>query len=199
MEAIHPTAAKTLRQAEVPLRVANAFEPGDPGTLIDDSAARAPAVEIVTGLPVVALEVFEQDMVGVKGYDSAILEALRRHKVRIVSKTSNANTITHYVEASLKSVRRVEQELTGQFPSATVTMRSLAIASAIGRDLSGLGVLSAGLLALEAAGVAIIAAHQCPRNVDAQFIIARDALEPGIRALHRALVETDGLRRPKAA
>ena len=65
----------------------------------------------MTGLKVVALELFEQDMVGVKGYDAAILEALKRHNVWIVSKTSNANTITHYVHASLKSVRRVAKDL----------------------------------------------------------------------------------------
>ena len=103
MEAIHPKAAKTLRQADVPLRVTNAFEPDDPGTLIDDQPAETPAVEIVTGLDIIALEVFEQDMVGVKGYDAAILDVLTRHDVRIVSKVSNANTITHYVDASLKS------------------------------------------------------------------------------------------------
>jgi aspartokinase len=39
MEAIHPKAAKTLRQAGIPLRVTNAFEPEDPGTLIDDQPA----------------------------------------------------------------------------------------------------------------------------------------------------------------
>jgi hypothetical protein len=56
MEAIHPKAAKTLRQAGVPLRVTNAFEPQDPGTLIDDQPTphdRRPRVEIVTGLGVV--------------------------------------------------------------------------------------------------------------------------------------------------
>ena len=35
MEAIHPSAAKWLRRAEIPLRVTNAFDPGSPGTLID--------------------------------------------------------------------------------------------------------------------------------------------------------------------
>ena len=34
-------------------------------------------------------------MVGVKGYDATILDVLTRHDVRIVSKVSNANTITH--------------------------------------------------------------------------------------------------------
>ncbi|MFC2967894.1 aspartate kinase [Acidimangrovimonas pyrenivorans] len=188
MEAIHPSAAKTLRQAGVPLRVTNAFEPGDPGTLIDDAPAEAAEVEIVTGLDVVALELFEQDMVGVKGYDAAILEALRRHNVRIVSKSSNANTITHYVEASLKSVRRVERDLLKLYPSATLNVRALSIASAIGRDLSGLRVLGRGLAAIEGEGVEVIAAHQTPRNVDVQFVVARDDLLTAIRALNAEVV-----------
>jgi aspartate kinase len=189
MEAIHPKAAKTLRQAEVPLRVTNAFEPDDPGTLIDDQPAEAPGVEIVTGLDLFALEVFEQDMVGVKGYDAAILEVLTRHKVRIVSKVSNANTITHYVDASMKSLRRVERDLVTRFASATVTVRSIAMASVVGRDLNGLSVLTRGLQAIAGAGLEAIGASQGPRNVDVQFILDREALKPAIAALHEALVE----------
>ena len=198
MEAIHPSAAKTLRQAGVPLRVTNAFEPQDPGTLIDDRPAERPAVEIVTGLDIIALEVFEQDMVGAKGYDAGILDVLTRHKVRIVSKVSNANTITHYVDSSLKTMRRVERDIAALFPSATISSRTLAMASVIGRDLSGLSVLTRGLVAIGEAGHEVLGASQGPRNVDVQFILDRDQLAPVIKALHRVFVEEEdsaGLRR----
>ncbi len=190
MEAIHPKAAKTLRQAGVPLRVTNAFEPDDPGTLIDDQRAVAAAVEIITGIDIVALELFEQDMVGVKGYDATILEVLTRHDVRIVSKVSNANTVTHYVDASLKVMRRVERDLEKLYPSASVSSRPLAMASAIGRDLSGLAVLSRGLNAIAAAGLSAVGATQGPRHVDVQFILDRETLAPVIAALHRELIES---------
>lgn len=196
MEAIHPKAAKTLRQADVPLRVTNAFEPADPGTLIDDQPAETAAVEIVTGLDLFALEVFEQDMVGVKGYDSAILEVLTRHNVRIVSKVSNANTITHYVDTSMKVLRRVERDLAKLYPSADISSRAIAMAAVIGRDLSGLSVLTRGLQSIAAAGLEAIGATQGPRHVDVQFILERDALKPAIAALHGALVEENS---PKLA
>ncbi|CUH76129.1 aspartate kinase [Tropicibacter naphthalenivorans] len=189
MEAIHPKAAKTLRQAQVPLRVTNAFEPEDPGTLIDDCPATQAAVEIVTGLDIVALEVFEQDMVGVKGYDAAILDVLTRHDVRIVSKVSNANTITHYVDASLKKMRRVEKDLNALYPSAEVCSRTLAMASVVGRDLRGLSVLTRGLQAIADAEMESIGASQGPRNVDVMFILERDDLQPTIKALHGAFIE----------
>ncbi|WP_370271413.1 aspartate kinase [Pseudooceanicola nitratireducens] len=191
MEAIHPKAAKTLRQAEVPLRVTNAFEPHDSGTLIDDQPADQPGVEIVTGLDVIALEVFEQDMVGVKGYDSAILDVLKRHDVRIVSKVSNANTITHYVDSSLKVMKRVEKDIAEIYPSAEIRSRKLAMASVIGRDLSTLSVLQRGLCAVADAGHSCIGAAQGPRNVDVQFVMERDDLAACIKVLHDAFVQPD--------
>ncbi|MFA8385939.1 MAG: aspartate kinase [Pelagibaca sp.] len=189
MEAIHPKAAKTLRQAGVPLRVTNAFDPGDPGTLIDDQPTDKAAAEIVTGLDIVTLEVFEQDMVGVKGYDSGILDVLKRHNVRIVSKVSNANTITHYLDASLKTMRRVERDIAKLFPAAEITSRRLAMVSVIGRDLNGLSILTRGLQAIAKAGREAIGASQGPRNVDVQFVMDRDSMEDVIKALHAELIE----------
>jgi aspartate kinase len=189
MEAIHPMAAKILRQADVPLRVTNAFEPGDPGTLIDDQPADTPAPEVIAGLDVVMLAVFEQDMLGVKGYDATILDVLKRHKVRIVSKISNANTITHYLDTSLKTMRRVEKDIAQFYPTAAISTRTLSMVSVIGRDLSGLSVLSRGLLALAGAGLDAVGATQGPRNVDVQFVIDRHVLKPAIKALHYELIE----------
>ena len=183
----------------MPLRVTNAFEPEDPGTLIDDKPAENPAVEIVTGLDIIALEVFEQDMVGVKGYDATILDVLTRHDVRIVSKVSNANTITHYVDASLSTMRRVEKDLEKHYPSAQITSRTLAMASVIGRDLNGLSVLQRGLVAIADGGLEAIGATQGPRNVDVQFILERDILKPVIKALHKTFIEDSSPAIQKAA
>ena len=190
MEAIHPRAAKTLRQAGIALRVANAFDPGDPGTVIDSEPAEGPRAEMVTGLPVMAFEVFEQDMVGVKGYDARILEALTRHKVRIVSKASNANSVVHYVDAPLKSVKRVARDLEAAFPGAEVRARRMALASVVGRDLRGLRCARRGLAALEDAGVEVLALQDNGRAVDVQFLVPAESLEAAVKALHRELVET---------
>ena len=191
MEAIHPAAAKILRQAEIPLRVANAFDPGDPGTLIDSDTSGPPRVEMVTGLPVIALQVFEQDMVGVKGYDAAILKALTRHDVWIVSKSSNANTITHYVNGTLKAMQRVEKEILATYPAAEIQIRKVALVSAVGSNLTGLQVPRRGLNALAEAGIDPIAVQDTGRHVDAQFIVAREEMADAVKALHAALVEQE--------
>jgi aspartate kinase len=189
MEAIHPRAAKILRRAEIPLRVTNAFDLDSPGTLISAEASGAPRVEMITGLDVYALELFEQDMVGVKGYDTAFLEALTKRNIRIVTKTSNANTIVHYVDAPLPAVRQVEKDLMKKCPNAEVAIRKVAIVSAVGGDLSGLNVMLRGLVALNAAGVQHISAHETGRNVDVMFVVPPEQRRKAIRELHAVLVE----------
>jgi len=193
MEAIHPRAAKGLRQAEIPLRVKNTFEPTHDGTEIRTGYVTArPRIEIVTGLKsVFALEFFDQDMVGVKGYDSEILEALRRHKVWIITKTSNANTIAHYLSGSLKAVRRVVRDLEQAFPQAEVGVRKVALVSAIGSDLNIPGLTARAVDAIADAGVEILGLHQLMRNVDLQFIVEEEHFETTVKALHKSLVEED--------
>ncbi|HEV7292060.1 MAG TPA: aspartate kinase [Devosia sp.] len=197
MEAIHPRAAKSLRQAGIPLRVKNAFEPEHPGTVIrSDLPARTPGAEIVTGLSgVFALQFHDQDMVGVKGYDAKILDALTRHKVWIISKTSNANTITHYLKGSMKAIRRVESDLSEAFPTSSIALRKLAIVSAIGRDLRGAGVLSRAIAALDHAGIEPIGITDMIRKVDLQVMVEEDQFETAIAALHQGLVEERVARR----
>lgn len=189
MEAIHPRAAKTLRQAGIPLRVTNAFEPEDPGTLIDNEPSEQARVEMVTGLQVLAVEVFEQDMVGVKGYDSKILEAMTRHRVWIVSKSSNANTITHYVNASLKQVKRVEVDVMESCPNAQVNIRKVALVSALGRNLNGLSAVRRSLEALERADVRVLAVQDLGRGVDVQVLVSSDDETRAVKAMHQELVE----------
>lgn len=191
MEAIHPRAAKSLRQAGIPLRVKNAFEPEHPGTVIrSDLDAQAPQVEIVTGLrQVYAFEFYDQDMVGVKGYDAEILEALKRHKVWIIAKTSNANTITHYLKGSMKAIKRVEADLSAAFPSADISLRKIALVSAIGRNLGAARVLTQAMRALSDAGIEPLGVHDLLRKVDLQVIVEPDQFEATIAALHKGLIE----------
>ncbi|MCW2392635.1 aspartate kinase [Sphingobium sp. B1D7B] len=193
MEAIHPGAGRGLRQTEIPLRVRNTFDREDGGTLICGKyVSDTPRVEIVTGVrQAQALQFFEQDMVGVKGYDAAILEALTRHGAWIVSKASNANTITHYLSTDAPTVKRVIADLQGRYPDAAISAQPVAIVSVIGSDISRAGLLADALRALADEGVPIIAMQHQIRNVDVQFVVAVEDYDTAVGALHRALVEGD--------
>ncbi|HEX4888937.1 MAG TPA: aspartate kinase, partial [Alphaproteobacteria bacterium] len=190
-EAIHPGAGRGLRQSNISLRVKNIFHRNDEGTLIcGDYVSATPRVEIIAGSrEMFALEFFEQDMVGEKGYDATILEALTRHRAAIVSKSSNANTITHYLSAPVKLVRRVINDLEIKYPGATIAVHSVSMVSLIGSDLDAPGLTLKAMAALGNAGVKVLGLQHQIRNVDIQFIVAREDFENTIRLLHRALIE----------
>lgn len=193
MEAIHPGAGRGLRQTDIPLRVRNTFDREDEGTLIcGDHVSATPRVEIVTGIRhAQALQFFEQDMVGVKGYDAAILDALTRHGAWIVSKSSNANTITHYLSTDAATVTRVIADLQGHYPDAAISAHPVAMVSAIGSDIARPGLIADALRALALEGIEIIALQHQIRNVDVQFIVGVEQYDAAVTALHRILVEGD--------
>lgn len=192
MEAIHPRAAKGLREMDIPLRVKNTFDPEHTGTLVTvDYVSETPCVEIIAGRKgIYAIECFDQNMIGeAANYDRQILEAITRFKGHMVSKDINANTITHYLTANLKTIKRIRQTIEERFREARIQVRKVALVSAIGSDMKVPGMLSKAVAALAKAGISILAMHQSMRQVDMQFVISEDDYEAAIKALHSELVE----------
>jgi aspartate kinase len=192
MEAIHPQAAKGLRQSEIPLRVRNTFEPEHLGTLITpDYVSDSPCVEIIAGQKgIYAFEVFDQDMTSkLSEYDHAIVDVLKRFKLNFMSKDVNANTITHYLNTNLKAIKRLITVLQKTFPEAEFRQKKVAIVSAIGSDMQVPGILAKTVSALAEKNISVLAIHQAMRQVDMQFVINEDEYEAAVQSLHACLVE----------
>jgi aspartate kinase len=193
MEAIHPRAAKGLRQNGIPLRIANTFEPDDKGTVIsEDVRCEPPRAEIVTGQPALyELEVFDQDMVGIPGAEESVVHVLKRFKIHTVTKAINANTMTHYVTAPLKQVRRAIEVIRKDHPDAQIQTRKVAVVSVIGSNLPAEKFFARATAALDEAGIEVIGAHVPSRGVDMQFVIQDGVYDDAVRALHDALIGED--------
>lgn len=192
MEAIHPRAAKGLRENEISLRVKNTFEPDHQGTLVTvDYVSETPCVEIIAGRKgIYAIECFDQNMIGdVAAYDRELLHLISRFKGHVVTKDVNANTITHYLGANLKMVKRIRQKIAERFPEASLQVRKVALVSVIGSDMKVPGMLSKTVAALAKADISILAMHQSMRQVDMQFVVDENDYEGAIKSLHSALVE----------
>lgn len=192
MEAIHPKAAKGLRRAGVRLRVKNAFQPEDEGTLISqDYRSQEPRVEIIAGRKdVFGIEIFDQEMLGDAGYDIEISKLLRQLKLYVVNKDADANSITYYVAGSLKMVNRATRLIEEKYPEGSVQVHNLAIVSAIGSHMKVKGILARAVTALAEAGISVQALHQSIRQVEMQCIVNQEDYEQAVIALHQALIES---------
>ncbi|MDD4817525.1 MAG: aspartate kinase [Victivallaceae bacterium] len=193
MEAIHSKASKEMEQQNIPIRVANAFDPDSPGTLIsNDYVSPEPRVDMICGRnDVVAVEVHDPNMVGEPGYDYRIMESFYSHKISYIAKNTNANTITHYVSERSKALDDCLSELGQRFPEAVIRTVDVAIIAVIGSNMKIPGFLSRAAKALADAKINILALDQCMRQVNMQFIISRDDFKAAQVALHRELVEKE--------
>ncbi len=192
MEAIHPKAAKGLRQSGIALRIKNTFEPAHGGTLVTgDYVSGTPRVEIIAGARnIYAIECFEQNMAGeIEQYDRDILGIIARFKAQIVTKDITANSITHYLGTNLKTAKRIRSEIEQLHPESNIQVRKVAILSAIGSDMKVPGLLAKAVAALAEENISVLAMHQSLRQVDMQFVIDEDDYDTATRSLHRVLIE----------
>ena len=192
MEAIHPRAAKGLRQNNIQLRVKNTFEPEHQGTLITSTyTSDTPQVEIIAGSKnIYALELFDQDMVSnTAKYEQEFLKQITRFKAHAVNKDLNANTITYYFSTNLKTVKRIQQALEEIFANSIIGVHKIAVVSAIGSHMKIPGMLAQTAQALADVNVSVLAMHQSMRQVDMQFIIEEKDFDAAVKSLHAHLVE----------
>lgn len=192
MEAIHPRAAKGLRQNDIPLRVKNTFEPEHSGTLITgDYVSATPCVEIIAGRRHLhAIALFDQDMVGkLDEYEKRLIDIFHRFRATVVTKDINANTVTHYLACNLKTVKRIIKVIKEQLPGSDHEHRKVSLVSAIGSDMQVPGLLSRAVSSLAENGISILAMHQSMRQVDMQFIVNEGDYDAAVKHLHNSLIE----------
>jgi aspartate kinase len=193
MEAIHPKASKEMELKGIPLRVANAFDPESRGTLISKNyVAPSPRVDMICGRKdLVAIEVFDPEMVGQSGYDCHLLGSLQRFKISYIAKNTNANTITHYVSERSRNLDHCLDDIKRNFPGASISTRKVCVVAVLGSNMRFPGFLSRAAGALAGANINILALDQCMRQVNMQFMLERKDFEEAQRVLHYEFVEKE--------
>ena len=191
MEALHSKASKLMELKGIPIRVKNAFDPDNPGTLIDrDYISDSPRIDMICGRSdLVGIEVFDSNMVGQIGYDHKLLSHFKQHGISYIAKNTNANTITHYVVEKSKNLDQCVREIRDSFPGAKVETRKVAIVTVMGTNMKIPGFLHKAAKALSDENINILALDQCMRQVNMQFVVARENFEKAQIALHRELAE----------
>jgi aspartate kinase len=186
MEAIHPKAAKPLEMAGIPIRLRNTFEPDHPGTLVTKSyVGKSARVEMIAGTQKVTIvDIHDPSMVGAVGFDYGILDILRKHGVSYILKTTNANSITHVIPDKAAKPALID-ELKGKYE--LVTTMPAAIVCAIGTNIAIPGVLARAAAVLAENKINVICVSQAYRQINMQFVIAREDYKKAVSALNAAL------------
>jgi len=193
MEAIHARASKEMQLRSIPLRVKNAFDPEHPGTLISrEYVSPEPKVEMISGREdILAVEVFDPEMVGQAGYDHRLLSAFAAAGISYIAKSTNANTISHYVSERARDLERCLDALRAEFPDATIRTQRVAVISVLGTNMPFPDVVARSCSSLARAKINILGLNQATRRVNVQFIVEREQSQAAQLALHAELVERE--------
>jgi len=191
MEAIHSKAAKEMESKNIPIRVKNAFDPKHPGTLISRNyISPNPRVEMICGRnDMVSLEVFDPDMVGEAGYDYRLTKHLADCGINYIAKTTNANTITHFVPEKSSRLDECVEAIRSEFPAADIRTMKIGIVSVIGTNMRIPGFLASAAKVLFEAGINVLAIDQTLRQINIQFMVDRENFEKAQKVLHHEFVE----------
>ncbi|MBN2350634.1 MAG: aspartate kinase [Bacteroidales bacterium] len=189
MEAIHPKASKPLEVAGINIRIKNTFEPEHPGTLITkDYVGNESKVEIISGTDkVIAIEIHDPLMVGEVGFDLGIMQIFQKYQVSYILKATNANSITQVIWENDKS-EMLLRELNTRYEE--ITVKPVALVCALGTNIAKPGILAKATKALADNNINIESFSQSLKQVNMQFVIARENYKKGIIALNDALCVT---------
>lgn len=191
MEAIHSKAAKQMEFKDIPIRVKNAFDPEHPGTLISrDYVSPNPRVEMICGRnDIIGIEVYDPEMVGEAGYDYRLTKYLSDFGINYIAKTTNANTISHFIPQKSKNIDECIEAIEKEFPSADVRTVNVGIVSVIGSNMKIPGFLARAASSLYDAQINVLALDQTLRQVNIQFMVDRADFEKAQKVLHTEFVE----------
>lgn len=186
MEAIHPKASKPLEINNINLRIKNTFEPAHPGTLITrEYICPHKKVEVITGTDkVIIIDVFDPLMVGTVGSDLKIMLVLQSFGISYTYKTTSANSISFVIwEKDFK------QELVSALQASfqRITVEKIAVVCLIGSNIDQPGLLAKAAQSLAREGINIKSAGFALRQVNIQFIIARDQFKQAVKALNKTM------------
>jgi aspartate kinase len=183
MEAIHPKASKPLEISGINLRIKNTFQPAHPGTLITKNfVCEHKRVEVITGTDkLLIIDVYDPLMVGAVGSDLKIMKILSDLQISYTFKSTSANSISVVIwerDYSKKLISDLEDEF------EKITIDKVALVCLLGTNMDQPGLLAKSALALTESGINIKSAGFAIRNVNIQFILAREDFKNAIIALN---------------
>jgi aspartate kinase len=191
MEAIHPRAAKELMKNNVVIRVKNIFQQNHPGTVISNEAykGREPSVEVICGNSnMTSIEVWDTEMIGQSGYDYRLVSCLEKYGISYISKVASGNTITHIVYSAEKNLNKCIDEIKAIFTTAKIDVKNVAVLALVG-NLDAKGILGRGAKAIADSGIKIWTSITPIRQINLQFVVAREDYSAALSALHKVFIE----------
>jgi len=192
-KAMHPRALEPAMEENIPVRIRNAFNPKNPGTLIVKEQRIKPGdiVKAITLVKDVALvNVSGAGMVGTPGTAAKVFDVLGRENINIlmISQSVSEANISFIIQRSLleRAVNALEIALLGRGLIREVTAEDdVSVVAVVGAGMKGTpGVASKIFAAIARRGINIRMIAQGSSELNISFAVREIDGEEAVRAIH---------------
>jgi len=192
-KAMHPRALEPAMEENIPVRIRNAFNPENPGTLVVKEQKIKPgdAVKATTLVKDVALvNVSGAGMVGAPGTAAKVFDLLGRENINIlmISQSVSEANISLVIQRSLleRAVSTLEIALLGMGLIRKVTAEDdVCVVAVVGAGMKGTpGVASRIFTAIARKGINIRMIAQGSSELNISFVVKEIDGEEAVRAIH---------------
>lgn len=192
---LHPRAIRPARQANIPVRMLNTFEPDNPGTLITDKIDReghvVKAISAIKDLSLITIA--GTGMMGIPGVAGRTFSAVAKtgSSVLMISQSSSEQSICFVVDSKdvLEIVSALKEELSRELERRDLdeisSQPDVVILAVVGAGMKGTPGVSARVFgALGKAGVNVIAIAQGSSEYNISLVIAQGEADTAVRLIH---------------
>lgn len=192
---LHPRAIRPARQANIPVRMLNTFNPDHPGTLIDGNIQiDGRAVKAITAIKDMSIiTIAGTGMMGIPGVAGRTFSAVARTgtSVLMISQASSEQSICFMVKTteSPTVIAALEEELARELERRDLDEISVqddtVILAVVGAGMKGTPGISAKVFgALGRAAVNIIAIAQGSSEYNISLVVAQGDANTAVRLIH---------------
>jgi len=192
-KAMHPRALEPAMEENIPVRIRNAFNPENPGTLIVKEQRIKPGdvLKAITLVKDVALvNVSGAGMVGAPGTAAKVFDVLGKENINIlmISQSVSEANISFIIQRSLleKAISTLEIALLGRgLIREVMTEDDVCVVAVVGAGMKGTpGVASRIFTAIARKGINVRMIAQGSSELNISFVVKEIDGEKAVRAIH---------------
>ena len=194
---LHPRAIRPARQANIPVRMLNTFDPDNGGTLIDGKISNdGYAVKAITAIKNMSIiTIAGTGMMGIPGVAGRTFSAVAKtgSSVMMISQASSEQSICFMVKTDEATIvldalqAELAIEIERRDLDDIVIQDETVILAVVGAGMKGTPGISAKVFgALGTAGVNIIAIAQGSSEYNISLVVAQGEADTAVRLIHAA-------------
>jgi aspartate kinase len=190
---LHPLTVTPVQERKIPIRIANAYNPSNPGTIIREKGEGTKKVKAVTAIKDLSIiTTGGAGMIGVPSVVARVFSTLAENDINVtmISQSSSQANISMVVKST--DLERALKALKVEFRNGDLVrdihaIPKVAVIAIVGEGMRGTkGIAARTFSAVAEAGVNVLSIAQGSSELNISFAVLEEDMQKAVEAVHRA-------------